>query len=270
MSFIIKSIRPFNPEITFNSGQCFRWEKQDNAWQGIAENNYAEIIGTYPNVYINCDEADYPFWKNYFDSSYDYEAASAVLIQDNKISQAVINNKGLILLRQPFFEVLISFIISANNNIPRIKSIINKISVKYGDKTNNGYAFPKPDVLAQLKEVDLSAQGCGYRSRYIVETSKIISKGYFYEKLITIPLENARNELCKFMGVGKKVADCILIYALGRKDAYPVDTWIRKVSLDLFGKEMTDDEIRKKAAERFGRDAALAQQYLFIAKREPL
>lgn len=263
-----QKIRPLSPEITFLSGQCFRWTYEDGKWLGIVGNKYAEISGNYPDVYIKCEQEDFRFWVEYFDSEYNYEEASKVLLKDEKIAEAVKKNRGLILLRQPFFEALISFIISANNNIPRIKKIINNISTKYGEKLENGFAFPTPDVLAMLKSEDLLKQNCGYRSNYIIKTSQMICDGYSSESLKDMPLENARNELCKLVGVGKKVADCVLIYSLGRKDAYPVDTWIRKASWEYFEKKMTDEEIRKNADMRFGGDAALAQQYMFIAERE--
>ena len=261
-------IRSFDPGLTFLSGQCFRWNFEDGIWKGIAEGKYAEVTGGYPNVFLKCLEKDIPFWKIYFDSEYDYEKAVVVLSKDSKISEAVNRNKGLILLKQPFFETLISFIISANNNIPRIKKIINNISEKYGEELEYGYSFPKPESLANLECVDLMEQNCGYRSDYIIKTSRMICDGYSYERLFDAPLDEARDDLCKFKGVGKKVADCVLIYSLGRKDAYPVDTWIRKASWEYFGQKMSDNEIRRNAAERFGKDAALAQQYMFVAERE--
>ncbi len=266
--WITKKIRPFDPELTFLSGQCFRWNYENGSWNAIADERYAQISGTLSETRISCHDNDLSFWENYFDSKYDYEKASKVLAKDKKISEAVLNNKGLILLRQPFFETLVSFIISANNNIPRIKKIIENISKKYGQETEHGFAFPKPESLAQLKCEDLLEQNCGYRSDYIIETSKMISEGYDYSKLEYMTLDEARNELCKFKGVGKKVADCVLIYSLGRKDAYPVDTWIRKASWEYFGKKMSDEEIRRNAEQRFGNDAALAQQYMFVAERE--
>jgi N-glycosylase/DNA lyase len=268
MSYTTKEIRPFNPDVTFNSGQCFRWEKHDNQWHGIVQGRFAKICGSYPNVFITCKKVDLNFWENYFDSSYDYEKAHDNLLKDKRLSCAVRNNRGLIFLKQPFFETLISFIISANNNIPRIKSIISNISKEYGEKIEEGYSFPKPDKLASLREVELLAQGCGYRSRYIIETSKAIIDGYSHDRLRYMELDDARNELCEFMGVGKKVADCILIFSLARKDAFPVDTWVRKASINLFGSKFNDNEIRALAYERFGNDSALAQQYMFIAERE--
>ncbi len=268
MSIIIKTIRSFDSDITFNSGQCFRWLKKDNIWQGIVKDKFAKITGEYQDIHIECIDEDYIFWQNYFDNLYDYNSASDTLLEDMRLKNIVNAYRGIILLRQPFFETLISFIISANNNVPRIKSIIDKLTKKYGKKITMGYCFPEPSDLAKLKEEDLKEIGCGYRSKYIIETSKIIAAGYDYRKLIDMPLSDARDELCKLMGVGKKVADCVLIFSLGRKDAYPVDTWVRKASVDLFGEGLTDDEIRKKANERFGNNAALAQQYMFIAQRE--
>ncbi len=268
MASIEKKIRPFDPELTFLSGQCFRWRFENGVWKGIADGRYAEISGEYPDARIVCQEQDLDFWENYFDSSYDYKKASLVLEKDKKISEAVKKYKGLILLRQPFYETLISFIISANNNIPRIKKIIENLSRKYGEKTDKGFAFPSPEKLAALNIEDLMEQNCGYRSDYIIETSKMMLDGYNSQDLINMPLDIARDELCKFKGVGKKVADCVLIYSLGRKDAYPVDTWIRKASWEYFNKKMSDDEIRKNAEKRFANDAALAQQYMFIAERE--
>ncbi len=269
MSYITKAIRPFNPDITFYSGQCFRWKKTDNnTWQGIADRKFAEISGSYPNISITCKSKDYDFWKFYFDGDYDYNKVHEKLLKDKLLKNAVTNNLGLILLRQPFFETLISFIISTNNNILRIKSIINNLCINYGDKIEKEYSFPSAEILAGLNEKDLLKQGCGYRSKYIIETSKDIKKGYDFNNLISMSLDDARNNLCKFNGVGKKVADCVLIYSLGRKDAFPVDTWIRKASINLFGKKLSDDLIRKRADEKFGKDAALAQQYLFITERE--
>ncbi len=268
MEHILKKIRVFSPDITFLSGQCFRWNFENGIWKAIAEQKYAEISGTYPDAKIKCSQEDLFFWRNYFDSEYDYVSAVHILEKDKKIADAVKKYEGLILLRQPFFETLISFIISANNNIPRIKKIINNICSKYGCKMEYGYAFPTPEALATLECVDLMEQNCGYRSDYIIKTSQMICDGYPYENLRNLPLDEARKELCKFKGVGKKVADCVLIYSLGRKDAYPVDTWIRKASWEYFGKKMTDEEIRKNAAERFGQDAALAQQYMFLSERE--
>ena len=268
MAQIKQKIRPFDPKITFLSGQCFRWELAGGIWKGIAQDKYAEISGGYPDIHIKCDSEDLAFWREYFDSGYDYEKASLALEKDEKISVAVKNNKGLILLRQPFFETLISFIISANNNIPRIRKIIGNISTKYGKKLEGGHAFPEPEALAELGCIDLMEQNCGYRSDYIIQTSRMFAGGYDYEPLKHMPLDDARAELCRFMGVGKKVADCVLIYSLGRKDAYPVDTWIRKASWEYFGREMTDEEIRKNAEARFGDNAALAQQYMFVAGRE--
>ena len=119
MAPIKEKIRPFGPAITFLSGQCFRWELAGGVWKGIAQDKYAEISGEYPNIQIECEAQDLPFWHEYFDSSYDYDKASASLEKDAKIADAVKKHKGLILLRQSFFETLISFIISANNNIPR-------------------------------------------------------------------------------------------------------------------------------------------------------
>ena len=261
-------LRPFDPEITFLSGQCFRWENDNGVWKAIADGRYAQVYGKFPDVRISCDEEDISFWEEYFDSDYDYEAACKVLEKDSKISDAVNKYPGLILLRQPFYETLISFIISANNNIPRIKKIINNISKKYGEALEHGYAFPKPEDLMGLKCEDLLEQNCGYRSDYIIKTSQMISAGYDHVQLKTMELDAARYELCRFMGVGKKVADCVLIYSLGRKDAYPVDTWIRKASWEYFGRKMSDEDIRKNASVRFGNDAALAQQYMFVAERE--
>ena len=107
--------------------------------------------------------------------------------------------------------------------------------------------------MAGLECIDLMEQNCGYRSDYIIQTSKMFEDGYDFAPLLHMPLDDARDELCRFMGVGKKVADCVLIYSLGRKDAYPVDTWIRKASWEYFGREMTDEEIRKKRRDKVWR-----------------
>ena len=178
---------------------------------------------------------------------------------------------GMRFLNQDFYECLIHFIISANNNIGRIRSIIDKIAVAYGEKVGDVYVFPSAEVLAACTEQQMKECGAGYRAPYIVESAGLAAQGYDYTHLYTVELYTARKELTMFKGVGIKVADCVLLFSLKRKDAFPVDTWIRKVMHNLYNDtSLSDNQIREIAKNRFGENSGLANQYLFHINRAGL
>lgn len=267
--YIITDIGDFDSDAIFTSGQCFRWVKQGDYWQGISLDKTAKVKTIPDGIELACSEDDLEYWINFFDLEYDYTKAKSQLMQDADIAPMIDMLPGMRFLNQDFYECLMSFIISANNNIKRITMIINRISQKYGENLGDGiYTFPKAEVLAACTAEDMLACGAGYRAAYIVESARKAASGYEYANLYTEELDKARKELTAFKGVGIKVADCVLLFSLKRKDAFPVDTWIRKVMHSLCGDtSLNDNQIRGIAAKRFGKNAGLANQYLFHINR---
>ena len=196
------------------------------------------------------------------------------------MKKSVLYGKGIRILNQDLWEMIISYIISANNNIPRIKGIIERLSKKYGKEIIwNGkkyYTFPTPEELRNVSVEEYRKLGLGFRDIRVYETTKmILNKEVDLEKLRNNPnTQEVRNELLKLSGVGPKVADCILLFSdLKRFDVFPVDVWVRRVMNELYFKlpdetKLKRDQIEKLATEKYGDLAGLAQQYLFYWKRE--
>lgn len=198
------------------------------------------------------------------------------LAQDEVMKDATDYGKGIRILNQDKFETIISFIISANNQIPRIQKAIEKISEMYGDylgedENRKYYAFPSAQQLSLAKPEDLREFArVGFRDKRIVEASKLIASGQVdIEKISSMDLEDARKELQTLPGVGPKVADCILLFAFDRKESFPVDVWIKRVMEELYLKEVTPkSKIATRGREVFGKNAGFANQYLFYYGRE--
>ncbi|SPY47079.1 DNA-3-methyladenine glycosylase [Peptoniphilus harei] len=213
---------------------------------------------------------------DYFDLSRDYKIVMEELSKDEVMKRATEYGKGIRILNQDKFETIISFIISANNQIPRIQKAIEKISEMYGDylgedENRKYYSFPSPDQLALAKPEDLREFArVGFRDKRIVEASKLIASGQVdINKIQDMDLEDARKELQILPGVGPKVADCILLFAFDRKESFPVDVWIKRVMEELYLKEVTPkSKIAMRGREVFGKNAGFANQYLFYYGRE--
>ena len=219
--------------------------------------------------------------KDYFDLNTDYEDIKEKLSKiDDNVKTSVGYGSGIRILNQDLWETIISFIISANNNIPRIKGIIDRISKKYGKEVNwNGtkyYTFPTVEELSKASVEDLRALGLGFRDVRVYETTKkILNKEVDLNKLTEEKdTEKVREKLLTLPGVGPKVADCILLFStLKRFEVFPIDVWVRRVMNDLYIKnpdetKVNKREIEKLAKEKYGNLAGLAQQYLFYWKRE--
>jgi len=268
-AYRIKDIGDFDSDTIFDCGQCFRWVKVGDYWHGVSLDKIAKVKTIDDGVEIECSEEDLDYWIDYLDLEYDYTTAKEQLLLDSDIAPMVDKIPGMRFLNQNFYECLMHFIISANNNIKRIRMIIERISKAYGEEVGEGiYTFPKAEVLAACTPEDMKECGAGYRATYILETARMAAAGYDYNPLYTKDLYVARKELTMFKGVGIKVADCVLLFALKRKDAFPVDTWIRKVIHSLYNDtSLSDNKIREIAWERFGRNSGLANQYLFHINR---
>ena len=268
----------------FDCGQCFRWNEQlDGSYIGVVGNNVIKVKKEGNEVFFKSVGTDnlQELVTYYFDLNRDYEKIKQELSKiDENMKKSVEFGKGIRILNQDIWETIISFIISANNNIPRIKGIIDRISKTYGNEITfegqNYYTFPEASKLLKASVDDLRKLGLGFRDVRVYETTKIITeKQVDLEELsMEKDFEKVRNTLLTLPGVGPKVADCILLFSsLKRWEAFPVDVWVRRVMNELYihnpeENKVKKDEIFKIAYEKFGNLAGIAQQYLFYWKRE--
>ncbi len=265
----------FNLYNTFYNGQCFRWEQIDkDLFQGIAFNKPLRLEQRNDGVILNCAEEDVDLWKKYFDLDTDYKSIENLYLSDAILEPCVRAGSGMRILRQDIWEVLISFIISQNNNIARIKKIIAGICKKCGKQMHAYedvfYAFPTASELASLDIPTLQELGLGYRAQYVFDCAKLISRDdAFISNLSELDYENARQMLLSLKGIGPKVANCILLFGLRHFSAFPVDTWIHKAMVELYPNcGNNKNAIEKFAVEKFGDNAGIAQQYIFYAARQ--
>ncbi len=263
---IISQCEHFAPRHVFDCGQCFRFIEEDGEYVGIAHGKILRVkeddkeVTLYP-----CNEKDYyEIWQHYFDLETDYNQFAEVMPRDGYLQKAIEYGRGLRVLNQQPFETLITFIISANNNVSRIRKLVNKLCNYYGEDLGNGcYDFPSPSVLAHADETDIKALGAGYRSRYIIETSKMIVDGFDLNSLKEMQYDDAKKELQKLSGVGPKVADCVLLFALGHRNAFIQDVWIKKVLSEVYDIPEKKHDAEKFIKEQFGEFGGIVQQYLF-------
>ena len=268
----------------FDCGQCFRWDlEEDGSYTGVFGKNILNVKKDGKNINFKgiCDGNIEDIIYDYFDLNRDYERIKETLSEiDENMKKSVLYGKGIRILNQDLWETIISFIISANNNIPRIKGIIERLSKKYGSEISfNGkeyYTFPTPEQLKDVTVEDYRKLGLGFRDIRLYETTQmILNKDIDLEKLKNNPNTiEVREELLKLSGVGPKVADCILLFStLKRFEVFPIDVWVRRVMNDLYIKQEDETKVSKKqiekiAEEKFGNLAGLAQQYLFYWRRE--
>ena len=247
----------------FECGQCFRWnENTDGSYSGIVGDKYMTVFRDGEFIVIaNADENDYQtIWKRYFDLNVCYDDIKRELISlDDRLKCAADSIDGIRILNQNPWETLCSFIISQNNNIPRIKGIVERLCENFGDKIPNGYTFPSAEKIAALDIDDLAPLKAGFRARYITDAAKKVSSGEVnLESMRDKPIEDCRKELMKITGVGEKVAECTLLYGLHRLEAFPIDVWMKKALSTLFS---------GVSPENLGQYAGIAQQYIFHYSR---
>ena len=271
----------FEPKDVFECGQCFRWNREENgSYTGVFHKYVLNVEKKDGKIIFkgNCNSIEEI--KNYFDLNRDYKSIIDKLeIVDDNLKNSISYGKGIRILNQDLWETIISFIISANNNIPRIKGIIERISKAYGEKIEfegkEYYTFPTPKQLSKASVDDLRKLGLGFRDERVFETTRKIASGEFdLNKLYKISTSEAREKLLELAGVGPKVADCILLFSdLKRFDVFPIDVWVRRVMNELYihnpdENKVSKKEIQKLADEKFGALQGIAQQYLFYWKRE--
>ena len=279
----LKNVKSFNLKDIFECGQCFRWnENKDSSYTGIVKNNVIKIYQNNNNLIVKSYGKDdiAELFNFYFDMNTDYEKIKIKLSQiDSYMLESIKYGEGIRILNQDLWETIMSFIISANNNIPRIKGIIEKLSRTYGNEIiwNNEkyYSFPTVNQLSKATVEDFRKLGLGFRDIRMYETTKmILEKQIDLEKLHQEKDTNiVREELLKLSGVGPKVADCILLFStLKRFDVFPIDVWVRRVMNELYIKNTDETKVSKKqileiAQEKFGNLSGIAQQYLFYWRK---
>jgi len=256
-----------NPNLNhiFECGQCFRWNMQtDGSYIGVAN---GEVVNTSVDgsKIILTGARNVEFWTNYFDCSFDYESVKSDFAKDNVLARCIDYGCGIRILRQDLFETIISFIISANNNIPRIKGIIERLCMLCGERISGEYhTFPTAKQIVKVGLDKLGTIGAGYRDRYIYKTAKMwLDLNTNFDDLLTA---GARKELLKFPGVGPKVADCILLFGLRRFDTFPTDVWVKRLMNEAY--DVDECDIAVFAEQNFGEYRGLAQQYLFYYFRD--
>lgn len=282
--YVITDVDSFELRDIFECGQCFRWNaKDDGSYTGVIKNGVINVKKINNDVIFEgiCNGNIADICRDYFDLNRDYNKIKTILSNvDEYLKESIEYGAGIRILNQDLWEMIISFIISANNNIPRIKGIIEKMSQKYGNKIvwkgKDYYIFPTIKQLSSASKDDLRALGMGFRDTYIFNTTNTIASG-------DINLEELHNEkdtskvrekLLTLSGVGPKVADCILLFStLKRFDVFPIDVWVRRVMNDLYIKnedetKVSKKEIEKLAKEKYGDLKGIAQQYLFYWRRE--
>lgn len=230
--------------------------------------------------FTNTHEESARFIRGYFDLDRDYDSARNALMADRKLhrfaSSLFETRDGPRILRQPWFETTISFIVSANNHIPRIRNILRVISRTFGKplstEADGSYAFPTPEQLAGADLSTLRREcNTGYRDIFIRDTARRMCDAFsFWDETTARSTDDLRDALLELPGIGPKVAECILLFGFHRFEAFPVDTWVRKAVSEAYfdGRTIPDGEIRRFAADHFGSNAGLAQQYLFEAARK--
>ena len=267
-NILLNDAQFFEPEATLCSGQVFRFGKKDGVWYIISGDKIAKISSITPKNYKIVTN-DAKFFVNYFDFKTNYATIINRLSKTKTLLPALKFGQGVRLLNQPIVETIISFIISANNNIPRIQKTINSICMHFGKNCGGYYAFPTLKELAKITVQDFKNFGCGYRAEYLVDTIKKLNTTFDVEELKALDTNLARQKLLTLKGVGPKVADCILLFGLGKRDVFPVDTWIEKVYLqDFNGTPTNRKNITKFFVDTFKELSGYAQQYVFYYKRK--
>ena len=283
-SVIIKGVKNFNIKQILECGQCFRWQRvTDTDYIVVSNRRVIEIIQEDDEVIIhNTNMNDFKnIWENYFDLNTEYGPLKEELSKDELLKQAIEFGYGIRLLNQDPFEMVISFIISARNSIP-------SISEKFGDKIEYKgeiyYAFPTPEQLKNATLEDIQETGASFRSKYIIDTIYNINmaleakksgnltdelKRYDLDYIMSLPTDECHVALQAFKGVGAKVADCIMLFSMGKKSAFPVDVWIKRAMIHFYvAPDVSLNKIRVFGREKFGELSGLAQQYLFYYARE--
>lgn len=254
----IKNATNFDLAQTLDCGQAFRWSVDPNGmWSGIAFGKHIKLYEQNGDIIISgSTKEDFEnIWQNYFDLSRDYAQVIKDVSVNDTVKKAALYSSGIRLLNQEPWEALCSFIISQNNNIPRIKGIVERLCENFGEKIPGGYTFPSAATIAKLSVDDLAVIRSGFRAKYIMDAAlKVVSGEINLPELKQTDYDTAREKLMTIKGVGPKVADCVLLYGLGHIEAFPRDVWIKRALTQMFDGELPECAVKY---------AGIVQQYIF-------
>jgi N-glycosylase/DNA lyase len=278
---------PFNLDFTLNCGQVFRWSKQGEWWYGVVREKIFKMRQI--SNQLEFENVDSDFAKDYFGLHDDLPKILQQITKDKHIETAAKKFNGLRILRQDPWECLISYICATYKNISAIKQTLFNLCKKFGEKVcfdgYDFYTFPIPETLAKATIAKISECGLGYRAKYVAKTAKMVYENDFeFKHLRKMPYEKAREELLDFHGVGLKVADCVLLFSLGKLEAFPVDVWIKRAILEYYANHFPKEFIRRISGKNslttseyeklnsfgrmyFGGYAGYAQEYLYHYER---
>lgn len=257
----------FDLDETLDCGQCFRFSPTgDGAWRGTAGGHTAVLRLTGGTLFITEEgrPAETAFWRRYLDLDRDYAAIRDGFLQDERLAACMRYAPGIRVLRQPAWEALLSFILSQNNHVPRIKGLVQRLCDGFGPLLPSGERdYPAPQTLAALTEEALAPLRAGWRAAYLLDAARRVADGSLdLVQIQRLPIEEARIALQQIRGVGPKVAECVLLYGMGRLEAFPLDVWMKRAMRTLFPGLTPAD---------FGPYAGIAQQYIFhYCRRHPL
>lgn len=274
---LIKDVKNFELSHIFDCGQCFRWNRRPNGnYIGVAFGKVIEVEKKENDVIIyNVSEEEFKnTWCEYFDLNRDYGKIKEELSKDPLLKKSIDFGYGIRLLKQDKLEMLISFIISANNRIPMIKKAIENISKKWGEKLTYKdevfYSFPTIEKLSAASEEEFEECSTGFRAKYLKDTvDKVYSGEFDLNHVASLNDDECHKELQKLMGVGPKVADCIMLFSMEKYSAFPVDVWVKKAMMKFYvAPDVSLKKIRDFGRDKFGNLSGFAQQYLFYYARE--
>ena len=268
------ALRDYNLATTLTCGQAFRWQQQDRWWTGVIGTRWVRLRSESGSITAETAEpvADWDWLTHYLQLHVDLGEVLRAFPNEEPMRAAVTACRGLRLLRQDPWECLASFILSSTKQIVQIRQIITLLCERYGEPLavvpggTRASAFPAPARLARATEAELRACKMGFRAPYLRTTAGIIAGGQCdLERLRDLPVEVARAELIKLPGVGRKIADCVLLFAYGSQSAFPVDVWVMKALRQLYfpRRRVSLQRLHHFAATHFGPSAGYAQQYLF-------
>ncbi len=256
----------FDPFVSCECGQCFRFERIDDTMYKLYACGRVLTVKKTEQGWLFCDISEEEFKKSfidYFDLERDYGQIISSFSGDENITRAANAGGGIRIFRQDGWETLVSFIISANNNIPRIKKIINSLCCLLGEENNGYYSFPTPEKIMQAGIEGLAPIKAGFRAKYIYDAAcKVASGEVSLEYIKNCGYLNALAELKKIKGVGDKVANCVLLFGFGYYEAFPIDVWVKRVIAKYYGEGFDPTAL--------GSYAGIAQQYLFYYERNIL
>jgi N-glycosylase/DNA lyase len=259
---------------TLESGQAFRWNHLDGGWNGVIQNHWVRLRADAFSITSEAAQpvTDWTWLKNYLQTDLDFGSVVASFPDDEPIRAAVNACRGLRLLRQDPWECLASFILSSTKQIVQIRQIVSVLCQRFGEPISAAapytpaFGFPSAARLARATETELRACKMGFRAPYLLKTARAVTEGVIdLERLRELPVEIAREELMHLPGVGRKIADCVLLFAYGFQSAFPVDVWVIKALQKLYfpRRRASDKRLRHFSETHFGPNAGYAQQYLF-------